>query len=141
MARAKGGRPQWCLIGNIVERKAPASKRSVKSFVPGAKVYCLPAPWGDGYDQFNVIGHHQEANRFVMKATAGDRIENGRAQAVYNAEVRALLDKTAQESGRRNWSSRQEVETYIKAIKAHLLARNNNKEAFDLAAGRRRPAD
>jgi hypothetical protein len=125
MTDEKPKRTQWCLIGNIIKDKPGAKQRSVKNFAPGAKVYCLPATWGDGYDQFNVIGHHQEANRFVAMVSSGDRIENWRAKAVYSAEVIHLLDKTARDSGRRNWTSRKDVETYIAAIKKHLAGRSN----------------
>lgn len=122
MAATNRRKPRWCLVGNIVSER-PGETRDPKSFAPGAKVYCLPAPWGDGYEQITVIGHHQQANRFVAMVTSGDRIENWRAQAVYNAEVMRLLEKAARDSGRPAWSSRQEVTAYVEAIRKHLAAR------------------
>jgi HSP90 family molecular chaperone len=53
----------WCLIGNIIQERSYGEKEDeiragTKHFSPGTKVYCLPAQWGDGYDQILVIGRH-----------------------------------------------------------------------------------
>ncbi|MEQ8663959.1 MAG: hypothetical protein RLW62_24340 [Gammaproteobacteria bacterium] len=123
MTAEKSARAQWCLVGNIVKARPGSTQRTFKGFAPGAKVYCLPAARGDGYEQMSAIGHHQQANRMTSMVVSGDRIENWRASAVYSAEVLRLLDRTARESGRRLWASRQEVEAYIEAIRSHLAAR------------------
>ncbi len=123
MAAAKPALKQWCLVGNIVAAKAGAAPRATQHFAPGAKVYCLPAAWGDGYDQFTVIGHHQQANRYVAMVSPGERIGNWRAQAVYHADIARLLAQAAADSARRNWRSRQEVQTYVVAIKTYLATR------------------
>jgi hypothetical protein len=119
---------QWCLVGNIVDRRPlgpdnPRQKPGSRHFSAGTKVYCLPAQWGDGYDQMIVIGRHRGADKLVQMIINGDWIENFRAMVVYPVEIIRRLEKTAQQSGLRNWRSRQEVQAYIVSIKQHRASR------------------
>ncbi|MGR8948660.1 MAG: hypothetical protein ACU84Q_11470 [Gammaproteobacteria bacterium] len=130
MSARKTAKNQWCLVGNIKEEKVGPKKKPVKSFAPGAKVYCLPGPWGEPYEQLTVVGHHQQANRFVAMVTSVDKIENWRAQAAYNPRVLELLAKSARETDKQNWTSKAQVESYIEGIKksaSDRLARKNKK--------------
>ena len=127
MNARKPTKNQWCLVGNIKPDKSGLKAKEVKSFAPGAKVYCLPGPWGEAYEQFTVVGHHQQANRFVAMVTSVDKIENWRAQAAYNPRVLDLLEKSAKENEQKNWTSRGQVETYIKGIRQSASERAARK--------------
>lgn len=116
MNARKPTKHQWCLVGNIKQDKPGSKPKEVKGFAPGAKVYCLPGPWGETYEQFTVVGHHQQANRFVAMVTSVEKIENWRAQAAYNPRVLELLEKSAQETEKKMWRSRGQIETYIKGM-------------------------
>jgi hypothetical protein len=48
--------PVWCPVANVVRERTygPGGKeirRGSKHFAPGAKLYCYPSQWGDGYQQ------------------------------------------------------------------------------------------
>lgn len=108
---------QWCLIGNIVDERpygeGGQEKRSgSKHFAPGAKVYCLPAQWGDGYDQIIVIGRHRGSKHFKTMIISSIWVTNWRAKVVYNPEVLRRIRIVTAEPGRQNWKSREEVEAW-----------------------------
>lgn len=53
--------PVWAPIANMLAERhwgvgKSATSRGSKHFAPGAKLYCFPARWGDGYDQIQVVG-------------------------------------------------------------------------------------
>lgn len=80
---------QWCLVGNIVEESpygegGQEMRPGTKHFSGGTKVYCLPAQWGDGYDQIVVIGRHRRSKQFKTMITSSDWVTNWRAKVVYN---------------------------------------------------------
>ena len=45
----------WCLVGNAVEEREYGVNKEWKSgtkhFRAGAKLYCFPPLWGDGYEK------------------------------------------------------------------------------------------
>lgn len=118
---------QWVLVGNIVNERpygpgGTETKHGTKHFSPGAKVYCFPAQWGDGYDQIIVIGRHRRSRKFKTMIISSSWVENWRAKVVYNPEVIRRIEKATEESWKRNWESKEEVELYVKSISEH---RNN----------------
>ena len=109
---------QWCLVGNIVEQRGyeelRESRPGTKHFSPGTKVYCLPAQWGDGYENIVVIGHHRGSKNLVRMVIRSDWVTNWRAQVVYKP---AVLKKLSQaEEQYRNWSTKEQVDAYMKSI-------------------------
>jgi hypothetical protein len=96
---------QWCLVGNIKD------KAGTKHFSAGAKVYCLPAQWGDGYEKITVVAKHRGSGRLVKMVFSSSWITNWRAQVVYSPSVLELL---AEET--RNWQSKEEVLEYVGAM-------------------------
>ena len=122
--RDSDGTP-WCLVGNIVaERKCGIGgkeiRRGTKHFSAGAKVFCLPARWGDGYDRIVVIGRHRGSRRFVTMIISADWVTNWRAKAVYDPAALALL-ATIDKEGRPGWKSKEEVEEYVESLKRREL--------------------
>lgn len=102
--------PVWCLIGNLrtetshgpggVEKRAGTS-----SFSPGAKLYCFPPQWGDGYENIKVVGHHRRTKKYVTVVTPSRHITNWRAKLVYSPEVIRRLHEHGYP-----WQSREDVE-------------------------------
>jgi len=122
---------QWCLVGNIVEDRpyglgGDEIKKGTKHFSPKTKVYCLPIQWGDGYDQIIVIGRHRGSKKFKTMIISSDWVENWRAQVVYNPEVIRRIEKSTEESWRKNWESKEEVNIYVETI---LARRNGGKSS------------
>jgi len=73
----EGPESQWCLVGNIVAERPYGEGGDEKRpgtihFSGGTKVYCLPAQWGDGYDQIIVIGRHRGSKRFNTMIVCSD---------------------------------------------------------------------
>lgn len=86
----------WCVVANIAreQRFGPSgneSRRGTKHFAPGAKVYCLPAHWGDGYEDIMVIGRHRATHRYVKMVLPAKRLTNWRVDLVYSPHVIAEL--------------------------------------------------
>lgn len=82
------------MVGNIVQERpygegARETKKGTKHFSPGAKVYCFPPLWGDGYDQIKVIGYHKgtRGRKLVTMIISSSWVENRRAELVYSPAI------------------------------------------------------
>ena len=80
----------WCLVGNVVDwhRVGPDGHltRGTNHFRPGAKLYCMPPAWGDGYERAYVVGRHRSGGlRCVVMGVS--LIENFRLKKVYSPSV------------------------------------------------------
>jgi len=120
-ARRDSDGTQWCLVGNIVEERkhgegGTETCSGTKHFSPGTKVFCLPAQWGDGYDQIMVIGRHRGSKRFETMIISSDWVINWRAKVVYNPTVLKRLVAIEEEQGRSNWTTKEEVEQYVASL-------------------------
>jgi hypothetical protein len=120
---------QWCLVGNIIEAHPYGQeheiRRGSKHFTPGTKVYCLPTRW-DGFDRIMVIGLHRGSKRFVTTIMSSEHITNWRAKLIYEPQVLRKLADAAWTSGGRyshNWSSKEEVETYVRWLNEYERAK------------------
>lgn len=133
----QNSKSQWVLVGNIANERPCGSdgaenKHGTKHFSPGTKVYCLPAQWGDGYDQIIVIARHRGSKKFKTMIISSSCVENWRAKVVYNPEVIRRIAKATEESWKRNWESKEEVEIYVKSIsdRNRVYARNKDTRSF-----------
>jgi hypothetical protein len=86
----------WSVVANVAEEQpfGPGGtdiRRGTKHFAPGAKVYCFPALWGDGYEAIQVVGHHRASHRFVTMVMPSKRLTNWRVDLVYSPHVIAEL--------------------------------------------------
>jgi len=84
--------PVWCPVANMVRERAygPGGReirRGSKHFAPGAKLYCFPALWGDGYEQLQVIGRHRATHRYVKMIVNEKWLINWRVQLAYSPHV------------------------------------------------------
>src|SRR5262245_49726707 len=103
--------PQWMLVGNVKRftHKGPGGRiveLGVKHFAPGAKVYCLPEAWGDGYENVRVVGKHR-GGRKINIVMPSKHIEHWRAQLVYSPELLRLI-------GEDGWGADEEAEKTVK---------------------------
>jgi hypothetical protein len=84
--------PVWCPVANMVRERpyGPGGReirRGSKRFAPGAKLYCYPALWGDGYEQIQVIGRHRATHRYVKMIVNEKWLINWRVQLAYSPHV------------------------------------------------------
>ena len=80
--------PIWCLVANVAsetEYGESKEKRSgIKHFPAGAKVYCFPPLWGDGYERIKVIGRHRGSHQFATMIVPSKHLTNWRAKLIYS---------------------------------------------------------
>ncbi|MBI5929714.1 MAG: hypothetical protein HY862_10420 [Chloroflexi bacterium] len=116
--------PIWCLVANVSEEifYGPGGKetrRGTKQFYAGAKVYCFPVLWGDGYERITVIGRHRSTHRYIKMIVHWKKLTNWRAELVYSPYVvsqivhpvskEPLLDGTEE--------TKAEVEAYVTSMR------------------------
>ena len=81
----------WCLIGNAVEEREYGEEKELKSgtkhFRPGAKLYCFPPLWGDGYEKIKVIGLPRKSKKKITVVIKSDLVTNWRKQKVYDQYI------------------------------------------------------
>jgi hypothetical protein len=87
----------WCVVANVMREHAygpggAQRQRGTKHFQPGAKVYCFPALWGDGYEYIQVIGRHRATHRYVTMVMPSRWLTNWRVDLVYSPYVISALD-------------------------------------------------
>lgn len=86
----------WCVVANVAKDQpfGPGGKeirRGIKHFAPGAKVYCFPSEWGDGYEKIRVVGRHRGSHRYVTIVIPSKRLTSWHADLVYSPHVIAEL--------------------------------------------------
>ena len=84
--------PIWCPAANMIAERpyGPSGtqiRRGSKHFAPGAKLYCYPALWGDGYGQIQVFGRHRGSHRYVKMIISSSWLINWRAELVYSPHL------------------------------------------------------
>ena len=81
----------WCLIGNAVEEREYGEEKELKTgtkhFRPGAKLYCFPPLWGDGYEKIKVIGLPRKSKKKITVVMKSDLVTNWRKQKVYDQYI------------------------------------------------------
>jgi hypothetical protein len=110
----------WCLVGNVVEEhefgESKEIRRGSKHFTPGAKVYCLPPQWGDGYEKVVAVGIARGSRRWITVVMSSDLITNWRAKVVYKPAVIRRL-REGFNGFKRQWKSQKEVQSYAEAMR------------------------
>ncbi len=112
----------WCLVANIVDERpygpeGKETRRGTKHFAAGAKIYCFPFQWGDGYERIRVIGRHRGSRRFVTMIIKSDWLTNWRAQRVYSPAVIKQLDNAWENAVKHSANSPQEeIANYVKMM-------------------------
>src|SRR5882672_4011439 len=81
----------YCLAGNIVAEHEFGKDYEIRTgtnhFTPGTKVYCLPAQWGDGYENIIAVGICRKSRRWITVVMPAEYITNWRAKPVYSPTV------------------------------------------------------
>lgn len=83
---------KWFLACNVKDEN--------KHFAMGAKLYCAPPMWGDGYENVLVVGFHRVKKRYVALIFPMKKVENLRKTKVYKESV---LSKFLKFEGYRDW--------------------------------------
>jgi len=120
--RGVGGNQIWCVVANVVNEHAVGERneirRGTKHFRPGAKVYCYPPLWGDGYEKVKVIGHHRGSNKLVTMVMPSKRLENWRVKMVYSPSIIERM--------RDHWDGSRESENLAVKLVESLAGRGQN---------------
>lgn len=86
-----GGNQIWCIVANVVAERPvgedKVSRKGTKHFSAGAKVYCYPPLWGDGYEHIKVIGRHRGSRKLVEIVMPSKWLTNWRVKIVYSPFV------------------------------------------------------
>lgn len=106
---------KWCLCGNV-------NQEGTKHFVGGAKLYCLPQIWGDGYEKIRVIGHHRKSKRLVIIVMNSKLITNWKIKAVYSIKIINILLK--HNGITCNEKDRVEILLYVEELRGREKATN-----------------
>jgi hypothetical protein len=111
----------WCLIGNVVEKHDYGEEHELrygsKHFSAGAKVYCFPVQWGDGYENIRVIGRHRKSGRMVTIIMPSKHINNWQMKKVYEPHIIKLMQQY------RGWTASKEDEKRILSMLPYLTAK------------------
>jgi hypothetical protein len=111
--------PIWCLVANVVEERTVGpgeiKERGTRLFRAGAKVYCYPPLWGDGYENIRVIGHHRASKRLIRVVMSWKWLTNWRVQLVYHPAITDALGGSKMWDGTEQ--SRQKAETLCTSMK------------------------
>ena len=120
--RRDAGNQIWCVVANVVDEHAVGERgeirRGTKHFRPGAKVYCYPPLWGDGYENVKVIGHHRGSHKLVTMVMPSKRLENWRVKMVYSPRIIERM--------RDHWDGSRESEDVAVKIVESLASRHQN---------------
>ena len=114
------GKQIWCVVANVVDERTVGEnseiRRGTKHFPPGAKVYCYPPLWGDGYENIKVIGHHRGSHKLVTMVMPSKWLQNWRVKMVYSPRI------VEQMGG--HWDGSKDSEKAAANIVEWLLNRN-----------------
>jgi hypothetical protein len=131
---AKNSNPVWCLVANVVESRNYGETGEVRSgtkhFPPGAKVYCFPMLWGDGYERVKVVGRHRGSHRYVTMIVRSEHLTNWRAKLIYSPEVIRRLEGHWDGSAK----SKEEAENYVRCMQRRERGEEENIQASDQAS-------
>lgn len=113
------GKPIWCVVANVINEhpfgEGKEIKRGTKHFPAGAKVYCFPVLWGDGYERIKVVGHHRGSHKLITLVMLSNLLENWRVKMVYSPQVIKRLQE--------HWDG----STESKEIAANIVAEMKNR--------------
>lgn len=78
----------WCVVANVKpEAFGRATSAGTRHFAAGAKLWCLPVCWGDGYAKIRAIGRHRGSHQHVLMVVPSYWLTNWRARVAYHPEV------------------------------------------------------
>lgn len=126
----------YCLVGNIVKEHEFGDARELKQgtqhFTSGTKVYCLPAQWGDGFENIIVVGICRKSRRWITVVMRSKHITNWRGKSVYSPVVLNRL-RIGFDGFNAQWKSRQEVDDCVTSLRRHFGPSSSFQAGFDLS--------
>jgi len=108
----------WCLVGNAIDEHEYGEKKEIrrgtKNFRPGAKLYCFPPLWGDGYEKIKVIGVPRKKKKKIIVILDSKLVVNWRKQKVYDE----FIITNMVEMGGWNYSidSQKRLDSFLKSL-------------------------
>ncbi|MFC0548767.1 hypothetical protein [Kutzneria chonburiensis] len=111
----------WCVVANVAEQTSHGEeeaelRRGLKHFAAGAKLWVLPAQWGDGGDSVFVVGRHRGRGpgRLARIVIERRHLTNFRVRGVYSPAVHRELVKPwkgwSSDHPLRLWDTRDDAE-------------------------------
>lgn len=112
----------WAVVANVCDETRfgegdALARQGVKHFPPGAKVWVLPAQWGDGWDRALVVGRHRGAPRPLAQMVVPlEHLEDFRVEAVYSPALDREMRKPSEPARGEpvQWSSKEQAEDMIR---------------------------
>src|SRR4051794_4240365 len=79
----------WCIVANVVDERpygpgGAETRRGMKIFRAGAKLYVAEGFGGDGWEVVTVVGQPRSSPRFVAANVRTEHLTNWRVHAVYS---------------------------------------------------------
>lgn len=110
----------YCLVANVAEETAHGEgglelRSGIRHFAPGAKVWVLPAQWGDGGEKLLVAGYHRGTRGrrgYVRIVVPRRHLTNFRVRGIYSPALLETLTRPVCPGGRaaRLWDTREAAE-------------------------------
>ena len=117
----------WCLVGNVIGSHTWGEKKEIKHgtkhFSPGAKLYCFPTLWGDGYEDIKVIGKRRKSKKMICVIMPSKYIINWRLDKVYKPYI---IKKMYELDG---WTDSDEDKNTIMEMVVWLNERTHKKNS------------
>jgi hypothetical protein len=93
--------PVWCIAANVVQQRpygpgGEQTRRGIRLFGPGAKVWVPDGYGGMGYETVVVIGRTRHSPRYAVVSIGTEFLTNFRVKLVYSPAVLARI-------GEANW--------------------------------------
>lgn len=89
--------PIWCIVANVVDERpygpgGHESRRGIRLFPAGAKVWVPDGYPGMGYETVTVIGRTRHGHRYATVDVRSEHLTNWKVKLVYSPAVRARID-------------------------------------------------
>src|SRR5690349_1300579 len=89
-------RPVWCIAANVVQQRpygpgGEQTRRGIRLFGPGAKVWVPDGYGGMGYETVVVIGRTRHSSRYAVVSVGTKFLNNFRVKLVYSPAVLARI--------------------------------------------------
>ncbi len=109
----------YCVVANVAGETAQGEggldiRAGLKHFAPGAKVWVLPAQWGDGGESVMVVGRHRgRGGPYIRMVIPRRHLMNYRVRGVYSPAVLRALTKQLKgcDYGPRLWVTLDEAQS------------------------------
>jgi hypothetical protein len=119
--------PVWCPVANMASER-PYGRGGIetwqgsKHFAVGAKLYCFPSLWGDGYNKIKVIGRHRATHKYITVVVSSSWLTNWRVDLAYDSHLIREFWPAWDGTPRSKEKAQQLVDAMTKRIEARARA-------------------